>query len=299
MPPKGVPSRASQLNKKRLAQATASPAATRKPSGASAATHPVKPTPTLTGSGATSAARSRPGVSGPTSAGHRQEGGSVAANGPAHRSGVPDGRHGGATNAVQQKSGTRAGAKPVDAAHGGRPSGQVARGVHRPGPHGPAPGIAVAKSAKTPPARATRSDNRGVAVDLHRVQPGDSLAALAKMYYGHEKYVPFLLKSNPKISDPRRLALGTEVRIPPLPTAGPERRPTSAHVRKASTRDSTDGRASARSYTVKAGDTFYGIARSQLGDAGRWRALYELNASLVGDDPSRLKIGQVLKLPPK
>lgn len=54
-----------------------------------------------------------------------------------------------------------------------------------------------------------------------------------------------------------------------------------------------------RSYTVKKGDTLYGIARTQLGDEDRWREIYNLNKTTIGSNPHRIYPGQVLRLPQK
>jgi len=172
---------------------------------------------------------------------------------------------------------------------------------------------------RTPPQRVTRDSrpeqdtnarggsstaSRGrerAAVETHKVQPGDTFASLAKMYYGDEKYTGFLASSNREI-DPRTLGVGTEVKIPPLPrdggvgdagsrVAARERMP----VRRAS--DSTATERGTRTYTVRSGDTFYGIARDQLNDASRWRELFELNKALVHGDATRLQVGQVITLP--
>ena len=50
-----------------------------------------------------------------------------------------------------------------------------------------------------------------------------------------------------------------------------------------------------RTYTVQRGDTgFMGIARRELGDAGRWREIRDLNP---GVDTTDLKVGQRLRIP--
>ena len=49
--------------------------------------------------------------------------------------------------------------------------------------------------------------------------------------------------------------------------------------------------------TVRGGDTLGGIARRVLGDSRRWKELHELNRGVIGDDPARLRIGQVLRMP--
>ncbi|MBX5480263.1 MAG: LysM peptidoglycan-binding domain-containing protein [Myxococcaceae bacterium] len=51
------------------------------------------------------------------------------------------------------------------------------------------------------------------------------------------------------------------------------------------------------SYTVQPGDTLPGIAKTFLGDPGRWRELQLYNQALLVD-PARLCAGMVLRLPP-
>jgi nucleoid-associated protein YgaU len=51
-----------------------------------------------------------------------------------------------------------------------------------------------------------------------------------------------------------------------------------------------------RTYTVKEGDTLTDISRRELGTAARANEIAELNGL---SDPGRIKLGQVLKLPPK
>ena len=122
------------------------------------------------------------------------------------------------------------------------------------------------------------------------VQAGDSFAALARRYYGSERYTEFLIRNNPQIGDPRLLKIGAKVRIPPHPDGGsvPIRGTSSAEAQ------TTEGR---RTYVVREGDSFYAIARDRLGDAARWRELFQLNQSRVGNDPASLRVGQELLLP--
>jgi LysM repeat protein len=39
----------------------------------------------------------------------------------------------------------------------------------------------------------------------------------------------------------------------------------------------------AKSYTIKSGDTLYGIARKQLNDANKWKSIYTLNKKVIED----------------
>lgn len=52
----------------------------------------------------------------------------------------------------------------------------------------------------------------------------------------------------------------------------------------------------AKTYTVKAGDTLSHIAREQLGSAGAYMKIFELNKDQL-TDPDKIKPGQVLHLP--
>jgi len=54
-----------------------------------------------------------------------------------------------------------------------------------------------------------------------------------------------------------------------------------------------------RIYTVKSGDSLWGIAREQLGDASRHLELAELNEAALDGDLDNLKAGQKIILPPK
>lgn len=54
--------------------------------------------------------------------------------------------------------------------------------------------------------------------------------------------------------------------------------------------------ASARTYTVKSGDTLSAIAKDQLGSAGAYMKIFDLNKDQL-TDPDKIKPGQVLRLP--
>lgn len=140
-----------------------------------------------------------------------------------------------------------------------------------------------------------RVSPQGGAVETHRVQPGDTLASLAQTYYGSEKYMPVLLDSNPGLGNPPKLPVGTVVRIPPQPASPPAPRAVPAGPDKVATSDKAP--AGKRTYRVRHGDSFYAIARDELGDASRWKELLALNSNLVKGDPTRLRIGQIVVLP--
>jgi len=52
-----------------------------------------------------------------------------------------------------------------------------------------------------------------------------------------------------------------------------------------------------KTYTVDSGDNLSAIAQQELGDANRWREIYELNKDVIGDNPDLIQPGMELKLP--
>jgi nucleoid-associated protein YgaU len=52
-----------------------------------------------------------------------------------------------------------------------------------------------------------------------------------------------------------------------------------------------------KTYTVDSGDNLSAIAKQELGDANRWREIYELNKDLIGKNPDLIQPGMELKLP--
>jgi phospholipase C len=49
-------------------------------------------------------------------------------------------------------------------------------------------------------------------------------------------------------------------------------------------------------YTVQPGDSLSSIAKARLGSVDRWRELYQLNRSVIGNNPNHLVVGEVLTL---
>jgi nucleoid-associated protein YgaU len=51
-----------------------------------------------------------------------------------------------------------------------------------------------------------------------------------------------------------------------------------------------------RTVTVKSGDSLSKIAKRELGDANKWKAIYEANRDKI-QDPDMIHPGQVLNMP--
>lgn len=55
--------------------------------------------------------------------------------------------------------------------------------------------------------------------------------------------------------------------------------------------------AAGETYTVVSGDSLSKIARNHYGDGAKWNQIYEANKAIIGSDPDKIEIGQVLTLP--
>lgn len=76
----------------------------------------------------------------------------------------------------------------------------------------------------------------------------------------------------------------------------PDDEPDFSDVQGGSSSISTDQEVE-RTYTVRPGDSLSKIAKSLMGDAKKWRVLYEANKDVVGSNPDLIHPGQVLKIP--
>lgn len=58
-----------------------------------------------------------------------------------------------------------------------------------------------------------------------------------------------------------------------------------------------EAQAETTNYTVKSGDNLWDIAREKLGDGTRWTEIYQMNQSVIGDNPRLIMPGAELQLP--
>jgi nucleoid-associated protein YgaU len=235
---------------------------------------PAQKTPNVTGQGTSAAASERPknlaGRSGSAQRRTSDQAASAVTRAPA---GLPKGK----TGSPVPTAGTKQGSGPR--ASGSRASSPAGTGASV------SPGRRRTKALQTP--RTTPGERK------HLVQPGESFALIAQKYFGSQKYMWYVIQANPQVKDPSKLSVGQTLRIPPAPpsTASPSQQPRATGREKRAVAQ--------RTYVVEAGDSFYDIAQRLMGDGTRWPELYELNKDQVGLDPSDLRVGQVLKIPPK
>lgn len=141
------------------------------------------------------------------------------------------------------------------------------------------------------------------------VKPGDTLSRIAAMHYGSRssRFVDAIVDANRGvISNPDMVRAGVELMLPVLQGRAASSRQAPGHqqvednriVNSASSTQSTtpNDERPIRWYQIKKNDRYVSIARSQLGDASRWRELFELNKDKF-PDPQRIREGVRIKLP--
>lgn len=147
-----------------------------------------------------------------------------------------------------------------------------------------------------------------VAAADYTVQRGDSLARIAKNRLGAESRWQEIAALNPSVN-PKNLSVGQKLVMPTgatafVPNETPRTEPRSTPKPKttakaapaAADKPKSEKASGARVCTVQKGDTLRSIARRELGDERRWKEIAGLNPSI---DPSKLAIGQRVKLPSK
>ena len=138
---------------------------------------------------------------------------------------------------------------------------------------------------KTQPGEQTSTD-----LDVHIVDKGESLGIISKRYYGTPNYADEIARFN-NLSDPDRVKLGTRLVLPrkfagkTAPSTRPEAQSSPIMITKRN-----------KTVEVREGETLSDIAKRELGDGNKWRALWLANKNVV-PNPDRLSPGTVLQLP--
>lgn len=132
----------------------------------------------------------------------------------------------------------------------------------------------------------------GVEAPVFRVyttRQGDTLQRISRRFYGTTRHWRAISRANGYALDPNRLGPGREILIPvdpenvqgaPADGAGDEEREPEQEWTE---------------YVVSRGDTLSEIAKALYGRASDWRRIASANP---GVDPSRLRVGTVLRIPP-
>lgn len=128
---------------------------------------------------------------------------------------------------------------------------------------------------------------RTVAEQTYIVKAGDTLSGIAQTVYGRSSLWDKIVAANPDV-DPNRLKVGQELTIP-RQTVEPAGAADGAGPAVAAPATDAPG-----SYRIKPGDTFSTIAAERYGSENKWVDIAQANPLV---DPTKLKVGQVIRLP--
>ena len=142
-------------------------------------------------------------------------------------------------------------------------------------------------------------------VARYTVAAGDTLSAIAARSYGGKsrRLVDAIFDANRAVlSSPDQLRIGVEIIIPAVP--GHDRPPADRSTgrrreSKTAREPGADELPNARPfrwYQIQKNDRYISIAREQLGDASRWREIFDLNQDKF-PDPGMIREGVRIKLP--
>jgi len=140
----------------------------------------------------------------------------------------------------------------------------------------------------------------------YTVATGDNFWNISEMVYGDGAYFRALYEHNRRhVPKPEQLRAGEVIETPPVsvlaqtypdlcPKSPSAVQPAQRLVRTGAQLRTAGGR---RVYVVEQGDTLFDIAKYELGSAGRWQEIYQLNRERIGENVDQLRAGTELILP--
>jgi len=155
-------------------------------------------------------------------------------------------------------------------------------------PVGPAGRAADGSLAGNSPISIDSNSSLRPTVKTHTVETGDSIARIAESIYGSQVYYREILAANPGV-DPKKLKPGMVLKIPDVKEVRGK-----GGAEDDSPAPAIDGKLE---YRVTSGDSMHGIAKKLYGKSELWEQIYDINKAKIGNDPAKLKVGMILKLP--
>lgn len=137
------------------------------------------------------------------------------------------------------------------------------------------------------PGTGSKPEPKPAARPKHVVADGESFDSIARKQLGDVRFVALLQDLNPTV-EPKRMKVGMEIVLPTAAEREAQRQQWAARTPASPT---TVG---AREHRIEKGDTLAGLAKRYLGKESRVDEIQDLNPTV---DPTRLRIGQVIRLP--
>ena len=153
--------------------------------------------------------------------------------------------------------------------------------TNSPAPTAPAKKVATAKA---------KSSSYTV-YTVYTVEAGDTLTAIAGVWFKDTNKWKEIVAVNPGLS-PSNLKVGQKINLPAKSGS------SSTKVASA-TKSSASTVTADNQHVVTAGETLASISDKAYGNRTNWKKIYEANKSVIGSNPSTLKVGMKLTIPAK
>jgi nucleoid-associated protein YgaU len=129
---------------------------------------------------------------------------------------------------------------------------------------------------------------------IHYVKEGETLATIARQYYGDPLEYQRIVDANKKaIPNPNLIRPGVRLMIPPK---GAEAPIAAAPAERPATPTPAADKSKFTTYKLAEGDTLSDVAARFFGSSKQWQKVYELNKDRI-DNPDRVAAGTELRVP--
>ncbi len=160
------------------------------------------------------------------------------------------------------------------------------------GPVGPIVTNSPAPTAPTAPAKKVATAKaKTSSYTVYTVEAGDTLTAIAGVWFKDTNKWKEIVAVNPGLS-PSNLKVGQKINLPAKSGS------SSTKVASA-TKSSAPSVTAENEHVVTAGETLASISDKAYGNRTKWKKIYEANKSVIGSNPSTLKVGMKLTIPAK
>lgn len=138
----------------------------------------------------------------------------------------------------------------------------------------------------------------------YTVRQGDTMESIAERELGSRRYASAIQRSNP-FGSPDLLKVGNRILIPKDPTniQGKIVEPASSGAGSEASRPAeppkapADAGKSGRTYTIKADDTLWGIAKQFYGKGSQYKLILDANKDKISDPNANLPVGMEIIIP--
>ena len=157
------------------------------------------------------------------------------------------------------------------------------------GPVGPVVTNSPAPTAPTKKVATAKAKSSSYTV--YTVEAGDTLTAIAGTWFKDTSKWKEIVAVNPGLSA-SNLKVGQKINLP-------AKSGSSATKVSAATKSPAPAVAAGNQHVVTAGETLASISDKAYGNRTNWKKIYEANKSVIGSNPSTLKVGMKLTIPAK